>query len=93
MADADPRIDPTTEIIRHADTYHRFMLGVKWAMIHLASVISFLVVAFATGGGLLGGLAVGVVVFLLGVWAMRHGLQHSSEEEAIPAVIGRRLRR
>ena len=93
MAEPDPRIDSTAEIIRHANTYHRFMLGVKWAMITMASLISFLVVAFATNAGLLGGLVVGIVAFLIGVWAMRHGLNHSSDEEVVPVWIGRPFRR
>lgn len=93
MAEPDPRIDSTAEIIRHANTYHRFMLGVKWAMIHMAALLTFLVLGFATNAGFFAGLVAGLVVFLIGVWAMRHGLNHSSEEEVVPQIIGRPLRR
>ena len=67
------------EFIRHAHTYHRFMMGVKWAAIVLASFITGLTVAFAAAAGPIAGLVVGAVVFTAGSYAMRHGLAHSSE--------------
>jgi lipopolysaccharide export LptBFGC system permease protein LptF len=78
MADVDLRAE---EFVRHANSYHRFMLGLKWALICLATVISSLVVAFASPGGIIGGLVVGALVFCLGFWAMNHGLSHSSERD------------
>jgi hypothetical protein len=70
-----------SEFTVHANTYHRFTLGVKWAAIYLASVIVFLIVGFATSAGFFGGLFVGIVVFLVGVFAMNHGLNHSTERD------------
>ena len=68
-----------TDYVTHAATYHHFMLGVKWVAIHLASVLVFLIVAFATGSGILPGLIAGAIVFAIGVFAMTHGLAHSTE--------------
>jgi hypothetical protein len=67
------------EFLRHATTYHRFMVGVKWALITLASVIGGLTVAFGAGAGPLWGLIVAFIVFCVGAFAMTHGLAHSSE--------------
>jgi hypothetical protein len=54
------------ELVSHERTYKAFNILIRWSMVHLASVISFLTLWFATGAGFLGGLVVGVVVFLLG---------------------------
>ena len=70
----------TPELARHAETYHRFMLGVKWAAIHLASLVVFLTLWFATPAGFVSGLISGLAVFGIGAYAMTHGLNHSSEE-------------
>jgi hypothetical protein len=67
------------EFMRHAASYHRFTLVVKWAMITLASVIGGLTVAFGAGAGPIAGLVVTVVVFYAGIYAMNHGMAHSSE--------------
>ena len=93
MADEDDvRIDPAAEFTRHAETYHRFMLGLKWAMITVASMIGFLIVGFATSAGFVGGLVVGVLMFGIGTYAMRHGLAHSSEREMVPVLVKRPIR-
>ena len=63
----------------HATAYHRFMLGLKWCAIHLAALITFLTIWFCTSAGFWSGLLAGVVVFAVGVWAMNHGLAHSTE--------------
>ncbi len=82
MADqAYPALDPASDLARHAITYHRFMLGVKWMAIHFAAVITFLVLWFATGAGFIGGAVAGALVLAVGVFAMRHGLAHSSERD------------
>ena len=71
------------EAFDHAGAYHRFMLGVKWVAIHLATVIVFLGLWFAAGAGFLAGLIGGAIVFGAGVYAMTHGLAHSSEGESL----------
>jgi hypothetical protein len=76
-------IESPAEILNHAATYHRFMLGVKWVAIHLATVIVFLVLWFGTDAGFLAGLVGGALVFAAGVIAMRHGLAHSTEEGSL----------
>jgi hypothetical protein len=68
----------------HAANYHRFMLGVKWCAIHFAALAAFLTLWFATPAGFLTALIVGVAIFALGVFAMTHGLAHSSEGESQP---------
>jgi len=65
----------------HAETYHHFMLAVKWFAIHFAAVAAFLTLWFATPVGFFGGLVTGVVIFAAGVYAMTHGMAHSSEDE------------
>ena len=54
------------ELVSHERTYKTFNILLRWSMVHLASLITFLTLWFATGAGFLGGLVVGVVVFLLG---------------------------
>ncbi len=65
----------------HALVYHRFMLGVKWAAIHLAAFIVFFTLWFATPAGFGLGLIAGLLVLALGVYAMMHGLAHSTERD------------
>ena len=74
------------EAFDHAGAYHRFMLGVKWVAIHLATVIVFLVLWFGTDAGFLAGLIGGAVVFAGGVIAMRSGLAHSTEAGSLAGV-------
>jgi hypothetical protein len=83
MAEQDVgRLERVAEFDAHATTYHRFTLLLKWVMVSLATVIASLVVTFAVGAGWAGGLAVGIVIFLVGVFALRHGWAHSSERES-----------
>ncbi len=71
----------SAEALTHATTYHRFMLGLKWVAISIGSIITLLVIWFATPAGFLVGLFCGAVVFVVGAWAMSHGLSHSTEED------------
>jgi hypothetical protein len=79
MATQANLVDPA--FTTHATSYHRFMLGLKWVSITLGSLIAGLTLWFATPAGFGGGLVVGVVIFGVGVWAMNHGLAHSSEQD------------
>ena len=65
----------------HAHTYHRFMLGLKWVALILGDLILMLTISFATPTGFLGGLIAAAVVMGVGVYAMNHGLAHSSESD------------
>ncbi|THD81802.1 MAG: hypothetical protein E7812_03015 [Phenylobacterium sp.] len=60
-------------LVDHERTYKTFNILLRWCMVHLASVISFLVLWFATGAGFITALVVGVVVFALGyAFVIRH---------------------
>jgi len=76
--------DPRREFEVKAGSYHHFMLGVKWAAITVASILTFLIVGFATQASVIAGLIGGTVVFCVGVYALRHGLAHSTEDEVEP---------
>ncbi len=73
------------DLTTHAVSYHRFMLAVKWIGITLGSSITFFTLAFATKAGFFAALIAGLVVFALGVFAMTHGLAHSTESDGPPA--------
>jgi len=79
MTSTATRLDDEIDV--HAKTYHRFMLGVKWMAIHLAVVLAFLVVWLCTSAGLLSALIVAAIVMAACVYAMRHGLAHSTERD------------
>jgi hypothetical protein len=66
----------------HAAAYHHFMLGVKWFAIHLGALLAFFTLWLATSAGFLRALIAGVVIFAAGVFAMTHGLAHSTESES-----------
>jgi hypothetical protein len=73
-----------TELVTHAADYHHVMLAVKWVAIHFAAVVVFLTLWLGTPAGFVRGLIAGVVVFAGGVYAMNHGLAHSSEHGGEP---------
>ncbi|MBV9511264.1 MAG: aa3-type cytochrome c oxidase subunit IV [Caulobacteraceae bacterium] len=75
----EPLLAPAAVQAMHAQTYHRFMLGVKWFAIHLAALGVFLVLWFATPAGFVWGVLAGLIVAGAGAYAMTHGLGHSSE--------------
>jgi len=66
---------------RRAESYHRFMLGMKWVLITMATSLVFLVTCFATSAGFLPALVLAAIVLAVGVWAMNHGLAHSTERD------------
>jgi hypothetical protein len=69
----------TAELQVHEANYHRFMLAVKWFAIHCAALVAFLTLWFATSAGFFWALIAGLVIVAAGVWAMTHGMAHSSE--------------
>lgn len=80
--DTSPRsAAPDSDISVHAETYHRFMLGVKWMAIHLAVILTFLLLWFGASAGFLGALIGALFVLAVGIYAMRHGLAHSTERD------------
>ena len=73
--------DPVEDFEVRAETYHRFMLGVKWVAIVLGAVILALAISFCTQAGIFAGIFAGLIVLALGAWAMRAFLAHSTEAE------------
>ena len=69
------------ELAAHAMAYHRFMLGLKWVLVFLASFLTWATLSFGSNAGLGWGIVMGIVVFGIGVFAMRHGLAHSTESD------------
>jgi uncharacterized membrane protein len=67
----------------HAGSYHHFMLGVKWVAIVLAAMVAFLTLWFCTTTGFFGALITGLIILAVGIYAMNHGLAHSSEGETV----------
>ena len=80
---ADLSFDQRALLVAHARTYHAFTLLVKWVCIALGAVIVFLVASFCTPAGMGWGFALAIIVAGVGVYAMRHGLSRSSEEESV----------
>jgi hypothetical protein len=74
------------EFVAHAGAYHKFMLGLKWVCITLGSMIVFLTMWFASSAGFWAGLITGGLIAAVGVYAMNHGLSHSSESDNANAV-------
>jgi Bacterial aa3 type cytochrome c oxidase subunit IV len=68
-----------TELHTHEAAYHHFTLAVKWAVAHLAAILVFLTLWFATPAGFWWALLAAIVVVGGVVYAMTHGLAHSSE--------------
>jgi hypothetical protein len=69
---------------------------VKWFCIHLATLLVLLIGWFATPIGFLGAFILAAIVFAIAVWAMRHGLAHSTENDTgalIPGVTSEQLER
>jgi len=82
MSDVD--LTEAGQFQAHAHTFHSFMLAVKWFCIHLAAVLSFLVLTFCTGAGWGFGVLAALAVIAVGVYAMNHGLAHSTEAGSAP---------
>ena len=76
---------PPRDLAVHAGSYHHFMLGVKWCGIALAAMIAFLTLWFCTAAGFLPALIAALVIVAVGVFAMNHGMAHSSEGEQYSA--------
>ena len=60
-------------LVDHERTYKTFNILLRWCMVHLAALIAFLVLWFATGAGFIAALVTGVIVFALGyAFVIRH---------------------
>ena len=80
---ADIATDPESILEAHGRTFHGFMLAVKVFCAHLAVIMTFLVITFATPAGWGWGLIAAIVVAAVAIWALTHGLNHSTEQASL----------
>lgn len=59
------------DIQEQAATFNLFMGLTKWGSLALVSALSLFVIWFCTPGGFMGGFAVGLVILVLGIVALR----------------------
>lgn len=80
---ADIATDPESILEAHGRTFHGFTLGVKVFCAHLAVIMTFLVITFCTTAGWGVGLVAAIIVAAAAIWALTHGLNHSTEEASL----------
>jgi ATP/ADP translocase len=80
---ADATITEESILEAHGRTFHGFTLGVKTFCAVLAVVMTFLVTSFATPAGWGVGLVLAIIVAAVAIFALTHGLNHSTEEESL----------
>ena len=64
------------DVHAQAQTYHNVMTMTKWASLHLAVLLLFLVLWFCTSAGFLTALITAAVVAVIGVLVLRGGGGH-----------------
>jgi hypothetical protein len=80
---ADVAIDPESILEAHGRTFHGFTLAVKSFCAVLATIMTFLVMAFCTPAGWGLALLAAIIVAAVAIYALTHGLNHSSEEDSL----------
>mgnify|MGYP001618307235 CR=1 FL=1 len=75
-----------SDLLDHERTYHAFNMLVRWATVHLASLILELTLWFATPAGFWGGLIAGVAAFAVGYWFV---IRHEAHQPLDPWALGR----
>ncbi|HEY1426255.1 MAG TPA: aa3-type cytochrome c oxidase subunit IV [Caulobacteraceae bacterium] len=80
---ADIATDPETILEAHGRTFHGFMLAVKVFCAHLAVIVTFLVITFCTTAGWGWALLAAIVVAAAAIFALTHGLNHSTEDASL----------
>ena len=80
---ADVAIDPESILKAHGRTFHGFTLAVKIFCASLATLMTFLIIAFCTPAGWGLGLVAAIVVGAVAIFALTHGLNHSTEEDSL----------
>jgi homoserine kinase len=80
---ADTATDPESILEAHGRTFHGFTLAVKIFCAHMATIMTFLVVSFCTPAGWGLGLVAAIIVAAIAIFALTHGLNHSTEEESL----------
>jgi hypothetical protein len=80
---ADVAIDRESILEAHGRTFHGFTLGVKIFCAHLATIMTFLITSFCTPAGWGWGLIAAIIVAAVAIYALTHGLAHSTEEASL----------
>jgi len=80
---ADAAVTQENILEAHGRTFHGFMLGVKIFCAHMAVIMTFLITAFATPAGWGVGLILAIIVAAAAIFALTHGLNHSTEEASL----------
>jgi hypothetical protein len=80
---AEQAIDPESLLEAHGRTFHGFTLAVKTFCASLATIMTFLIVGFCTSAGWGMGLVAAIVVAAVAIFALTHGLAHSTEEDSL----------
>jgi hypothetical protein len=80
---ADVATDRESILEAHGRTFHGFTLAVKWFCAGMATMLTFLVTSFCTSAGWGVGLLAAIIVGGVAIYAMNHGLSHSTEEESL----------
>ena len=74
------------DYLAHEQTYHGFSILLRWCMLGLATTITTLTLWFATPIGFIGGLIVGVIVWMAGYYGL---VRHEAHQPLDPWAQGR----
>ena len=80
---ADVVTDPESILEAHGRTFHGFTLAVKIFCANLAVIMTFLITAFCTPAGWGVALILAIIVAAVAIFALTHGLNHSTEEDSL----------
>lgn len=80
----DSEISP--DLLAHERTYHAFNMLLRWSMLGLATGLTSLTIWFATPIGFIGGLVVGIVVWVAGYYGL---VRHEARQPLDPWAMGR----
>jgi hypothetical protein len=59
------------ELLDHERSYHAFLVGARWVAMMTAVSLTFLILAFSTRAGFIGGAFAALAVLVVGVWLVR----------------------
>lgn len=80
---ADANVTQESILEAHGRTFHGFTLGVKSFCACLAVIMTFLITSFCTPAGWGVGLVLAIIVAAAAIFALTHGLNHSTEEDSL----------
>jgi homoserine kinase len=79
----DTATDRESILESHGRTFHGFTLAVKVFCACLATIMTFLIISFCTPAGWGLGLLAAIIVAAVAIFALTHGLNHSTEEASL----------